>query len=212
MYSREEWNDIYKIHMKDAPWMSKVCAEGHLAYLDRYLNDVNGKRLLDYGCGHGLIAYHYYQKGATVELADISDVLVNQLKKKYKKEGFKIHLVSTPQDIDEDKGQYDIIIANALFHHIQPELWTSFLKGFAQLLKTEGILLLSGWDDSEFIAKTHRAPFTQKPTWSISSIGKNIRCTHRFDIIAEEVHDLELDGYFINNKKFKYYVLKKKQH
>lgn len=210
MYSREEWDDIYKAHIDDAPWMSKICAEGHIAFLDQYLPDVHGKRLLDYGCGNGLIAYHYSQKGAIVELADISDSLVDWLKEKYAKEGFKIFQCATPQDIDDDDKLYDIIIANSLFHHVQPELWTSFLKGFANLLVPKGLLLLSGWDESDDFAKVRVAQYTQKTTWPITNIGRNIESTRQFDIIDEKVHGVGLPGYFEKIKMFKYYVLKKK--
>lgn len=210
MYSREEWDDIYKAHIDDAPWMSKICTEGHIAFLDQYLPDVQGKRLLDYGCGNGLIAYHYSQKGAIVELADISDSLVDWLKEKYSKEGFKIFQCATPQDIDDDDGLYDIIIANSLFHHVQPELWTSFLKGFANLLVPKGLLLLSGWDESDDFAKVRVALYTKKTTWPITNIGRNIESTRQFDIIDEKVHGVGLPGFFENNKMFKYYVLKKR--
>ena len=57
MYSREEWDDIYKAHLYDAPWMSEICAEGHIEFLKQFLPNVKAKRLLDYGCGNGLIAY-----------------------------------------------------------------------------------------------------------------------------------------------------------
>jgi|GEM_PF-6320278 len=210
MYSREEWDDIYKIHMNDAPWMSEICAKGHIAYLDKYLPDVKGKKFLDYGCGNGLIAFHFFQRGALVDMADISDSLVVWLRKKYKKDGINIYQVATPQDIDEKNGNYDIIIANSLFHHIHPELWTNFLKGFANLLKRHGLLLISGWDESDEFAKMRIAPYTQKTTWPITNIRENIQRTHQFDIITEEVREIELLGFFKNNKIFKYYVLKKK--
>lgn len=210
MYSKEEWDDIYKKHMDDAPWMSEICAEGHIAFLEQYLPDVKGKRLLDYGCGNGLIAYHFYKKGAIVELADISDSLVDWLKDKYRKEGFKIFQCATPQDIDDNNRLYDIIIANSVFHHVQPELWTTFLKGFANILKPDGLLLLSGWDASDDIAKVRIAPYTKKTTWPITNIGLNIEHTGRFNIIAEKVHAVGLPGYFEKSKMFKYYVLKKK--
>lgn len=210
MYSRQEWDDIYKIHMDDAPWMSKICAEGHIAVLDKFLPDVKGKRLLDYGCGNGLIAYHFFQEGAIVELADISDSLVEWLKKKYEREGIKVFQAATPQDIDDDNGLYDIIIANSLLHHVQPELWTNFLKGFANLLEPSGLLLLSGWDETDDIAKVRVAPYTKKTTWPITNIGKNIESTRHFEIIEELVHGVGLPGFFDKSKMFKYYVLKKK--
>jgi cyclopropane fatty-acyl-phospholipid synthase-like methyltransferase len=210
MYSKEVWNEIYKTHISDAPWMSRKCADGHIAILEQYLDDVKGKKMLDYGCGNGLIAYHFFQKGAIVDLADISDNLLVKLREKYEKEGIRVFQTVTPQDIDEENGPYDIIIANSLFHHIHPALWTNFLKGFADIMASGGLLLLSGWDESDDFAKEKFAPYTQKTTWPITTISQNIQRTHRFDIIKEETRSIEIPDYFKNNKIFKYYVLKKK--
>ena len=210
MYSKQEWDDIYKFHFYDAPWMSESCAKEHLVYLDRYLPEVREKKILDYGCGNGLIAYHFFKKGAIVDLVDISDNLVTWLKDRYTKVGINnIFRVSTPQDIDNDNNMYDIIIANSLFHHIQPELWTNFLKGFAELLKPDGLLVLSGWDETEAFAKNKEAPYTKKVTWPISKIDQNIKLSHRFSIVNEEVHPIRLPEFFKSDKIFKYYVLKK---
>lgn len=208
MYSREEWNKIYEIHWSDAPWMSQICAKKHLKVLDRFLSDVKGKRFLDYGCGNGIIAYHYFERGAIVDMADISDNLVKWLKAQYTEKSIRIFQAATPQDLFINK--YDIIIANSLMHHIIPDLWISFMKGFADLLEPGGLLLLSGWDKSDDIAQTHWAPYTQRTTWPISSI-KNIGIVkHAFDLVEEVVEPLELTEYFTNNRMFKYFVFRKK--
>jgi len=210
MYSREEWDDIYKNHLFDAPWMSEICAQGHIDFLKEFLPNVKGKKILDYGCGNGLIAYHFYKEGANIELADISDKLVEWLENKYKDEVIKVIQAATPQEIDNGGVPYDYIIANSLFHHVQPDLWTSFLIGFANLLKRGGLLLLSGWDESDDFAKVKVAKYTQKTTWPITTIGNNIKQTNLFEIISEQVHAVGLPGFFKKSKMFKYYVLKKK--
>jgi 2-polyprenyl-3-methyl-5-hydroxy-6-metoxy-1,4-benzoquinol methylase len=208
MYSREEWNKIYEIHWNDAPWMSQICANNHLKVLDRFLTDVKGKRLLDYGCGNGLIAYHYYEKGAIVDMADISDNLVNWLKKRYTEKSIRIFQAATPQDLFINK--YDIIIANSIIHHIRPDLWTSFLKGFADLLEPGGLLLISGWDKSEEIGQTHWAPYAQKMTWPISSLKDRDIVNVKFEIVEEVVEPIELTSFFTQSKIFTYFVFKKK--
>lgn len=210
MYSREEWNKIYESHWSDAPWMSQICTKNHLKVLDRFFTDVSGKRLLDYGCGNGLIAYHYYERGAIVDMVDISDSLVEWLKTRYTEKDIRIFQAATPQDLFINDIKYNIIIANSLIHHIRPDLWTSFLKGFADLLEPGGLLLLSGWDKSDDIAQTYLAPYTQKKTWPISSINENEIVGQLFEVVEEVVEPLELKHFFVNNRIFRYFVFKKK--
>ena len=77
-------------------------------------------------------------------------------------------------------------------------------------MEPSGLLLLSGWDETDDIAKVRVAPYTKKTTWPITNIGKNIESTRHFEIIEELVHGVGLPGFFDKSKMFKYYVLKKK--
>ena len=211
MYSKDFWNNIYKVHITDAPWMSEACANNQLEFMEQYLGDVKGKRFLDYGCGNGQVAYHFHKKGAKLVLADISDDLIEWLKQQYNNESITIIQAATPQDIPDDEGLYDIITANCLFHHIQPELWTSFLKGFAELMKPDALLIISGWDETdEIIEKEKIAAFTHYPAWPITSLRKNIDKTNKFDVLADYLKLMELPGYFNISRKFRYYTLKRR--
>ena len=85
MYTREFWDAVYRKHFYDAPWMSDSCVKGHIINIEKYIQGFEGKNFLDYGCGNGELAFHFYNKGAQVDLADISDELVKWLRKKYTK-------------------------------------------------------------------------------------------------------------------------------
>lgn len=198
--------------MTDAPWMSDSCVKNQIGFMEQNLKNVKGKRLLDYGCGDAQVSFYFYQKGAIVDLADISDDLIIWLKSKYKDyTDINIFQAATPQDIPDDNGLYDIIAANCLFHHIQPELWNSFLKGFSNILKKDGFLVISGWDETdEFLKKEQIAAFTNNKAWPITSLRNNIDKMNRYDVLVDTIRLMELPQYFNMSRKFRYYFLRRK--
>ncbi len=212
MYSKEFWNNVYKFHMKDAPWMSDSCVQNQIDFIEQNLHEIKGKRLLDYGCGDAQVSYYFYQKGAIIDLADISDNLISWLKTKYKEHNdIRIFQVATPQDLPDDNGLYDIIIANCIFHHIQPELWNSFLKGFSNILNKGGFLVISGWDESDdFLKKEQIATFTNNKAWPITALKENIDKMKRFDVIVDIIRLMDLPQYFNKSRRFRYYLLRRK--
>lgn len=172
MYTRAFWDKIYKKHFSDAPWMSEEWARGGIRLLDNYIPESpqNGC-LLDYGCGNALISDHFMQKGYKIELADISDELVNWLQARHD-DSVPIYLVDSP-DMILGESKYDYVLAWGLFHHINPNLWETFLDSFCRLMKKNALLFVSGWDDSDEILKKEKklGRYTQQPVWYINMLG-----------------------------------------
>ena len=184
MYTREFWDEIYQKHFSDAPWMSAEWAADGTRLLENYIPPAPPKGcILDYGCGNALISDHFMHKGHSLELAEISDELVNWLKAKYKS-SIPIHLVDTPDEIPGQK-KYDYVIAWGLFHHINPNYWRAFLKSFHRLMKKESLLLISGWDDTDSILKDEQklGRFTRQRVWYINMLD---------DLISDETVDFDL--------------------
>ena len=211
MYSKDFWDSVYKDHFYDAPWMSDLCANEHLKIMEEYLPaDMRGLRLLDYGCGNGVMANHFYLQGVKVALADISGNLVNWLNKTYASTDMSIFEVSTPMEL-VGKGKYDVIIACSLFHHIAPQLWTSFMEGFAELMLPGAIMVIAGWDEVDEIIKEDQrtARFTGQTTWPLNDLVNNIEETGCFDIEVNVMREINL-MVFKTSRKFRYYKLRKK--
>lgn len=211
MYTREFWDAIYRQHFYDAPWMSNSCVRAHIANIEKYIPDVDGKAFLDYGCGNGKLAYHFFKKGAFVDLADISDELVKWLKKKYKKYDIGVFDVETPAELRKNGKYYDIIVATSFFHHIEPNLWKDFLLDFAIILSQGGLLVIGGWDESdEIIAEDNNtARFTGQKTWPINGMSSVIESIDEYDIEINILEDLSIDA-FPNPRKMRYFVIKKR--
>ena len=193
MYTRAFWDTIYRKHFSDAPWMSEEWAKGGIRLLEEFISPVpNNGCLLDYGCGKALISDYFMQKGYNIELADISDELV----KKWldvRHDNVPIYQVDSPAMIPGN-NKYDYIIAWGLFHHIIPDLWETFLDSFFRLMKTNALLLISGWDDSDDILHKEEklGRFTQQPVWFINKLDDILKCKKKIEVVESKVVPFKL--------------------
>lgn len=210
MYSKRFWDELYRTHINDVPWMSESHTRSHLIIMEKYLHSVQGKRLMDYGCGNGEMGYHFYEMGADVTLVDISDTLVGWLCDKYAASRMRILQAATPFDMLNEGFVFDIVIAGAVFHHIQPDLWKSFLVGFSELVVPGGLVVISGWDKSDVLfSVTNKAPYTHEPIWPINGLYDVIVNDGSFDIIEDVRYSYALPEFFHEDRIFRYYMLKK---
>ncbi|PID89376.1 MAG: 50S ribosomal protein L11 methyltransferase, partial [Bacteroidia bacterium] len=107
--------------------------------------DLHGKKVLDVGCGTGILAIFAAQQGAKVLGVDIEDnAYQNAL------ENVKLNKVENAVEIqkgtvqDVNKGNYDIILAN-----INRNVLLNDMPEYADRLADRGILLLSGFYESD---------------------------------------------------------------
>lgn len=196
MYTREFWDKIYQKHFTDAPWMSPEWADAGTEVLEYYIppSPPSGC-ILDYGCGNALISEHFMRKGHMLELAEISNELVEWLSAHYR--NVSIYLVTSPGDIAGD-NKYDFVIAWGLFHHINPNLWGQFLEEFHRLMKPGALLLVSGWDDSDLILKEERklGRFTRQRVWYINMLDDMIAWRkNEFDIVESKIIPVKLSAF-----------------
>lgn len=168
-YNQHDWDEIYKLHYDDAPWMNNSWKNAILKMVEDYMPE-NAKTLLDYGCGNGFVGHYFYEKGLHVDLSDISDVLIERIKEKYKDTDMQIYQTNTPDDLAGKK--YDVIVAWGLFHHINPLDWEQFLVGFDHILNPDGILVIGGWDreDHVIIEDGKKARYAGHETWFINDL------------------------------------------
>ncbi len=210
MYTRAFWDKIYKRHFSDAPWMSEEWAIGGIRLLDNYIPaSTNNGCLLDYGCGNALISDHFMQKGYHIELADISDELVNWLDLRHD-DSVPIYLVDSP-DMILGENKYDYVIAWCLFHHINPNLWGKFLDSFFHLMKKGSSLFISGWDDSDNILREEKklGRFTQQPIWFINMLDDLIKWrSDKFELKESKVIPFKLSP-FTQERMIRFIIARK---
>lgn len=130
-----------------APFYPKM-VEGHISTL--YYNqpaimsllpDINGKNVLDAGCGIGQLSQALLQKGANVTSTDVSEEMLKIAKKNLgsKAKIFQADLAE-PLDFIEDQS-LDVVIASLSMHYIKD--WHPVFQEFCRILRPGGEVIFS---------------------------------------------------------------------
>lgn len=111
-----------------------VCAEslyhwGVLARADQYayelIGDLQGKLVLDLGCGAGHHAINFAEKGATVYAIDISAGMVEKARAKIKESGLESQVTviqMNAEEMDFPNETFDVVFGHSILHHTRLEL------------------------------------------------------------------------------------------
>ena len=109
-----------------------------MAGIDGFLSDLDGKRVLEYGCGVGIISSLLAKSGAIVTSFDLSktSVRVTHRRADINNVADRIHLtVAAGEFLPFDDESYDVIFGKAILHHLDASLGWSHLY---RVLKTGG--------------------------------------------------------------------------
>jgi ubiquinone/menaquinone biosynthesis C-methylase UbiE len=100
------------------------------------ITNLNGKTILDIGCGTGQFAMYCIENGASKVLGiDISRNMIDQAKKENKHE--KIDYICTPiEDLKLQNQTFDIIISSLAIHYIKN--YSALIKKVSRLLNQDG--------------------------------------------------------------------------
>ena len=115
---------------------------------NRFKDDINlknifrNKKVLDLGCGGGLLSESLFKKGAIIKGIDSSVNLIKVAKTRAKKNKFKIDYQNTTiESLAKKKEKYDIIISLEVIEHVND--YKLFLKNIFNSLKPKGLIILS---------------------------------------------------------------------
>lgn len=113
-----------------------------LEYIDSQVG-LKNKRVLDVGCGGGILSESMYAKGADVTGIDLGEKALNVAKLHQYESGTKVdyRLVSVEQLASEQPASFDVVTCMEMLEHVpDPE---SIVAACARLVKPGGAVFLS---------------------------------------------------------------------
>ena len=166
-------------------YAEKIDTKPHNAYYERpamlaLLPEINGKQVLDAGCGPGVCAQELVARGATVTACDTSDRMLGFAAQRLQAEleAGKVCLeqvdLSQPLTMFRERT-FDLINAALCLDYIED--WRSLFAEFGRLLKPEGVVLFScghpAFDAEYFETKNYFSVEAVDCTWK--GFGKKVR-------------------------------------
>jgi SAM-dependent methyltransferase len=138
------------------PFAARVDTKPHNAYYERpatlsLLPDVQGKRVLDAGCGPGVYAEWLLNHGALVVGFDVSDKMVHLARQRL---GTKADIqqadLGKPLDFLAD-ASFDIVLSTLVLDYVKD--WERLFREFFRVLRQHGHLIFSvGHPFADFMA------------------------------------------------------------
>ena len=103
--------------------------------------DLNGKKVLDLGCGFGEHCMHFIHDGADQVIGiDISEKMLEIARKE--NSDSKISYINMPmEDIDQLNEQFDMVISSLAFHYVED--FSGVVKNIYKMLYEGGLFIFS---------------------------------------------------------------------
>lgn len=116
---------------------SYICGQ-----IDAHCGAIKGLRVLDLGCGGGLMAEALARCGASVTGIDASSAAIDVARAHAKDSGLSIdYRVTTAESLAESEERFDVITALEIVEHVRD--LASFMKASCTLLKPDGLILVA---------------------------------------------------------------------
>jgi len=114
-----------------------------ISYIEQQASGLDGKRILDVGCGGGILAEALALKGARVTGIDMAELSLKVARLHLHESGLDIdYQLSTVEAFAEQhEAQFDIVTCLELLEHVPDP--ASVITSATHLLKPDGVLFLS---------------------------------------------------------------------
>ena len=114
-----------------------------VTYIERQAQGIEGKKILDVGCGGGILAEALARKGALVTGIDMAELSLKVAKMHLHESGLEVdYQLSTVEDFArQNAAQFDIVTCLEMLEHVPDP--ASIIASASRLLKADGSLCLS---------------------------------------------------------------------
>lgn len=148
-----------------------VQVRAEIAY-DLIDSEVDGKRIIDLGCGNGNVSLQFLHRASALHFLDISDKMLDLVKKRIPtSQEYKVEFFNCDLEELRISQKYDIIIAYGLIMHVNsPE--KSVLK-MSELLNPNGLLIIQYTNWKHPISKINNA-LSPKGNYTLNRIDKSV--------------------------------------
>lgn len=139
----DEWASSTNPASIDVRAVNEACTAPEMRFITKKLGRLNGKKLLDVGCGLGEASVYFALQGAVVTSSDLSPEMLAATADLANLNGVKVspHL-SAAEDLRLPlDARFDVIYAGNLLHHVDIEATLVRLKPY---LASDGVLVT--WD------------------------------------------------------------------
>ena len=114
-----------------------------VAYIEERVGDLAGRKILDIGCGGGILAEALATKGAIVTGIDMAEVSLKVAQMHLHESKLEIDYIKVPAEdyAEEHAGEFDVVTCLEMLEHVPDP--ASIVKAAASLLKPDGQLFFS---------------------------------------------------------------------
>ena len=114
-----------------------------VGYIERQCGGVDGKRLLDIGCGGGILAEALARRGASVTGIDVAELSLQVARLHLHESGLEVDYRQTTAEAfaEENPERFDIVTCLEMLEHVPDP--ASVIAAACRLLKPDGRLVLS---------------------------------------------------------------------
>jgi ubiquinone/menaquinone biosynthesis C-methylase UbiE len=127
----------YAAHIEESPYNAYYERPATIALL----GDVTGKRVLEVGCGAGLLTEWLVSNGAVVTAVDVSSQMVTLARKRVGDRARVVLADVAAPLTDVADGSVELVVASLVLHYVRD--WMAVFREFRRTLTSDGAVVFS---------------------------------------------------------------------